>query len=113
MSCATARETRCSWRNRQRGKDGRRRPGASQARGHGHAARGQLVEAGIKKRDDLADLAVDELAELTKLDEEKAKKLIMAARPLVYGSRRSREAGQEHEGGRVVPNRPFRSLPAS
>jgi N utilization substance protein A len=40
----------------------------------------KLVEAGIKKRDDLADLAVDELAELTKLDEEKAKKLIMAAR---------------------------------
>ena len=39
-----------------------------------------LVEAGIKSRDDLADLAVDELAELTKLDEEKAKKLIMAAR---------------------------------
>src|SRR5437660_1382138 len=40
----------------------------------------KLVEAGIKRRDDLADLAVDELAELTKLDEEKAKKLIMAAR---------------------------------
>ena len=40
----------------------------------------KLVESGIKSRDDLADLAVDELAELTKLDEEKAKKLIMAAR---------------------------------
>src|SRR3954466_3805344 len=40
----------------------------------------KLVEGGIKTRDDLADLAVDELAELTKLDEEKAKKLIMAAR---------------------------------
>ena len=34
----------------------------------------------IKTRDDLADLAVDELSELTKLDEERAKKLIMAAR---------------------------------
>src|SRR5438128_4023112 len=40
----------------------------------------KLVEGGIKSRDDLADLAVDELAELTKLDEERAKKLIMAAR---------------------------------
>jgi N utilization substance protein A len=40
----------------------------------------KLVEGGIKRRDDLADLAVDELAELTKLDEERAKKLIMAAR---------------------------------
>ena len=40
----------------------------------------KLVESGIKSRDDLADLAVDELAELTQLDEEKAKKLIMAAR---------------------------------
>jgi N utilization substance protein A len=40
----------------------------------------KLAEGGIKTRDDLADLAVDELAELTKLDDEKAKKLIMAAR---------------------------------
>src|SRR5918999_1514346 len=40
----------------------------------------KLAEHGIKTRDELADLAVDELAELTKLDEERAKKLIMAAR---------------------------------
>jgi N utilization substance protein A len=40
----------------------------------------KLAEGGIKTRDDLADLALDELAELTQLDEEKAKKLIMAAR---------------------------------
>ncbi|HEY5900287.1 MAG TPA: transcription termination/antitermination protein NusA, partial [Burkholderiales bacterium] len=40
----------------------------------------KLVEAGVKTRDDLADLAVDELSEITKLEEEKAKKLIMAAR---------------------------------
>jgi len=40
----------------------------------------KLVEAGIKSRDDLADLAVDELAEISRMDEEKAKKLIMAAR---------------------------------
>jgi N utilization substance protein A len=40
----------------------------------------RLVEGGIKSRDDLADLAVDELSELTKIDEERAKRLIMAAR---------------------------------
>jgi N utilization substance protein A len=40
----------------------------------------KLAEGGIKTRDDLADLAVDELSELTALDEDKAKKLIMAAR---------------------------------
>jgi N utilization substance protein A len=40
----------------------------------------KLAEGGIKTRDDLADLAVDELSELTALDEESAKKLIMAAR---------------------------------
>jgi len=40
----------------------------------------KLAESGIKTRDDLADLAVDELSEMTGLDEERAKKLIMAAR---------------------------------
>jgi len=40
----------------------------------------KLSEGSIKTRDELADLAVDELSELTGLDEEKAKKLIMAAR---------------------------------
>jgi N utilization substance protein A len=40
----------------------------------------KLAEHAIKTRDDLADLAVDELSELTALDAEKAKKLIMAAR---------------------------------
>ena len=40
----------------------------------------KLVEGGIKTRDDLADLAVDELSEKTGMDAEKAKKLIMAAR---------------------------------
>jgi len=40
----------------------------------------KLVEGGVKSRDDLADLAVDELSELTKIDEERAKRLIMAAR---------------------------------
>jgi N utilization substance protein A len=46
---------------------------------------GRLAEGGIKTRDALADLAVDELAEMTGLDEEKAKKLIMAARAHWFG----------------------------
>jgi N utilization substance protein A len=40
----------------------------------------KLAENGVKTRDDLGDLAVDELAEMTGLDEEKSKTLIMAAR---------------------------------
>jgi N utilization substance protein A len=39
-----------------------------------------LAAKGVKTRDDLADLAVDELAEMTGMDDEKAKTLIMAAR---------------------------------
>jgi N utilization substance protein A len=40
----------------------------------------KLAEGGVKTRDDLADLAVDELGELSGIDEERAKTLIMAAR---------------------------------
>ena len=40
----------------------------------------KLAEGGVRTRDDLADLALDELAELTGVDEERARKLIMAAR---------------------------------
>ena len=40
----------------------------------------KLAENGVKTRDDLGDLAVDELAEMTGLDEDRAKRLIMAAR---------------------------------
>src|SRR5919112_949293 len=40
----------------------------------------KLSEGAVKTRDDLADLAVDELAEMTGLEAERAKKLIMAAR---------------------------------
>jgi transcription termination/antitermination protein NusA len=39
-----------------------------------------LAEGGVHTRDDLADLAVDELTEMTGVDEEKAKTLIMKAR---------------------------------
>jgi N utilization substance protein A len=40
----------------------------------------KLAEGGVKTRDDLADLAVDELSEMTGIEEERAKVLIMAAR---------------------------------
>ena len=40
----------------------------------------KLAEGGVKTRDDLADLAVDELSELTGIDDERAKSLIMTAR---------------------------------
>jgi N utilization substance protein A len=40
----------------------------------------KLAEGGIHTRDDLADLAVDELVELTGIGEEQAKALILKAR---------------------------------
>jgi N utilization substance protein A len=40
----------------------------------------KLSAHGVKTRDDLADLAVDELSEMTGMEEERAKGLIMAAR---------------------------------
>jgi len=40
----------------------------------------RLADAGIHTRDDLADLAVDELTEITGMDEAAAKALIMKAR---------------------------------
>jgi N utilization substance protein A len=40
----------------------------------------KLTESGINTRDDLADLAVDELTEIAGIDEDKAKELIMKAR---------------------------------
>jgi N utilization substance protein A len=40
----------------------------------------KLAEGGVKTRDDLADLAVDELSEMTGIEDERAKGLIMAAR---------------------------------
>jgi len=41
---------------------------------------GKLATNGIKTRDDLADLAVDELTEMTGIDEDRAKALIVKAR---------------------------------
>ena len=40
----------------------------------------KLAEHGVKTRDDLGDLAVDELSEMSGIDDERAKVLIMAAR---------------------------------
>jgi N utilization substance protein A len=39
-----------------------------------------LASNGIVSQEDLAELAVDELLEIQEMDEEQAKKLIMAAR---------------------------------
>jgi N utilization substance protein A len=41
---------------------------------------GKLAAGGIKTRDDLADLDVDELTEMTGMDAQKAKQLITTAR---------------------------------
>jgi N utilization substance protein A len=40
----------------------------------------KLAQAGVKTRDDLADLAVDDLLEMASIDPERAKALIMSAR---------------------------------
>jgi N utilization substance protein A len=40
----------------------------------------KLSGSGVRSRDDLAELAVDELTEMTGIDDERAKKLILAAR---------------------------------
>jgi N utilization substance protein A len=40
----------------------------------------KLAGNNIRSRDDLGELAVDELVEMTAVDEERAKTLIMAAR---------------------------------
>ncbi len=51
-----------------------------QLEGMDTALAAKLAEGGVKTRDDLADLAVDELSELTGIEDERAKGLIMAAR---------------------------------
>ncbi|HTQ76649.1 MAG TPA: transcription termination factor NusA [Burkholderiales bacterium] len=54
--------------------------GLLQLEGMDNALAAKLATHGVKTRDDLADLAVDELAEMTGVDEERAKTLILAAR---------------------------------
>jgi N utilization substance protein A len=46
----------------------------------------------VRTRDDLADLAVDELSEMTGMDAERAKKLIMAARAHWFGDEKKEAA---------------------
>jgi N utilization substance protein A len=52
----------------------------------------KLAKGSVKTRDDLGDLAVDELSELTGIDEEQAKKLIMAARAHWFSEGQGKEA---------------------
>ncbi len=51
-----------------------------QLEGMDNALAAKLAAGGVKTRDDLGDLAVDELSEMTGIDEERAKSLIMTAR---------------------------------
>ncbi len=44
------------------------------------ALAGKLAGSGVKTRDDLADLAVDELVEITGIDVQRATQLITTAR---------------------------------
>ena len=48
--------------------------------GMDNATARQLARSGIKTKDDLADLAVDDLVEIIEMDADRAKQLIMAAR---------------------------------
>ncbi len=52
----------------------------------------KLAENAIRTRDDLAELAVDELTEMTGIDDERAKTLIMAARAHWFAERRRSNA---------------------
>jgi N utilization substance protein A len=56
----------------------------------------KLAQGGVKTRDALADLAVDELSELTGVDDERAKGLIMAARAHWFAAEAQPEAA--HKG---------------
>ncbi|HKI64773.1 MAG TPA: transcription termination factor NusA [Burkholderiales bacterium] len=57
----------------------------------------KLAEGGVKTRDDLGDLAVDELAELSGIDEERAKNLIMAARAHWFADEASPDRAEHKE----------------
>jgi N utilization substance protein A len=55
----------------------------------------KLAQGGVKTRDALADLAVDELSEMTGVDEERAKGLIMAARAHWFAAEAQPETTQK------------------
>ena len=75
----------------------------------------KLAAKGVKTRDDLADLAVDELSEMTGIDEERAKSLIMAARAHWFADEAGGNAGAgDAEGGPVTwPRRTSPNLRAN
>ena len=54
----------------------------------------KLAQGGVHNRDDLADLAVDELMEMSGLDEERAKNLITKARAHWFDNTRRFKMGQ-------------------
>src|SRR4029453_12855293 len=58
----------------------------------------KLAENSIRTRDDLAELAVDELTELTGIDDERAKTLIMAARAHWFADEQAPQQEQEVAG---------------
>ena len=64
-----------------------------QLEGMDTALAAKLAAGGVKTRDDLADLAVDELSEMTGMEEEKAKSLIMAARAHWFADEAAPAAG--------------------
>ncbi len=66
---------------------------------------GLLAEKGITNRDALADLAVDELVELTSVPSDRAQELIMKARAHWFGRRAGRGARRE---GRLKLSRKLR-----
>ncbi len=57
----------------------------------------KLAAGGVKTRDDLADLAVDELSEMTGIDAERAKTLIMAARAHWFAAEEGEAAAVQKE----------------
>ncbi|MGH8705961.1 MAG: transcription termination factor NusA, partial [Burkholderiales bacterium] len=57
----------------------------------------RLAASGIKTRDDLADLAVDELSEMTGMDAERARVLIMAARAHWFAAQEDDTAATQKE----------------
>ncbi len=59
--------------------------------GMDNALAAKLAENGVRTRDELADLAVDELSEMTGIDAERAKTLIMAARAHWFAEAASEE----------------------
>jgi N utilization substance protein A len=66
-----------------------------------HELAAQLADAKIFTRDELAELAVDELVEITEMDEQAASDLIMRARAHWF----EEEADASQEGGATQDGR--------